>query len=166
VAISYYHHYRHLHAYTGTKEDFLNAFLEEKVLYSPMNKHALDFWKLAKDNSNVLFLFYEDRKKDLDGEVKKVAEFLGKKYSQEEIDNVCNHLSVDSMRKNPSCNYVDIIDAIKSAGGCEASDEKFQFIREGKTGSHKKEMSEDQIKKFDQYMNHPDFEKHGFAYKF
>jgi UDP-galactopyranose mutase len=130
-----------------------------------MNDHVLEFWKLSHEKSHVLFLFYEDRKQNLDGEVKKVANFLGKSFTQEEIDKLCDHLSFDSMQKNPTCNYEKIVTSIKMAGGDEALKEKFQFIREGKVGGHKKEMTEDEIQRFDLYMMHSEFKKHGFAYK-
>ncbi|KAG5668782.1 hypothetical protein PVAND_016708 [Polypedilum vanderplanki] len=165
VAVSYYHHYRHLQGYTGTREDFFNAFLEDKVLHSPMNENVLEFWKLSKENKNVLFLFYEDMKRNLELEIRKVARFLRKKYNQDQIDKLFEHLSFESMKKNPMCNFEENVNFIKKIYKHVTINENFQFIREGEIGSYKKEMNEEEIRKFDEYMDYFEFKEHGFEYK-
>jgi hypothetical protein len=132
------------------------------VVYSPFNAHVIEFWKLAKENSNILFIFYEDMKRDLESEVKKVMKFLNKNFSQEQIEKLCLHLSFDSMKKNPACNYEP---NILSAEIKNQSEEKFEFIREGKIGSHLREMTNDEIKSFDMFMNDPELKNFGFVYK-
>ncbi|KAG5678968.1 hypothetical protein PVAND_008583 [Polypedilum vanderplanki] len=166
VIVSFYHHYRHLQGYSGTLHDFINAFVNDKVSYSPMNEHVLEYWKLSKKYENILFLFYEDRIRNLEQEVKKVAKFLEKEYSQEEIEEVCEHLTFDSMQKNSSCNNENLTKMLKEKHEYETKDEKFNFIREGKVGSYKKEMNEEEIKRVEEYMNFPDFKEFGFEYKF
>ena len=164
TAISYYHHNIHLNGYTGTREDFLNAFIEGKVLFSPFNEHVLEFWKI-RNQPNVLFLFYEDMKRNLQNEVRKTMKFLEKDYSDEQIDKLCDHLSVDSMRKNPSCNFEEIQMMIRNSGVIDESVDKFTFIRKGQVGSGNEELTEKENKRFDDYANHPEFEAYGFAYK-
>jgi hypothetical protein len=145
-----------LEGYEGTKEDFLNAFLNDKILFSPINAQALDFWKLSKSNPNVLYLFYEDMKRNLGHEVKRTMEFLSRSFSQAEIDKLCDYLSFDSMKANPSCNF----QVLNETGG-----EKFQFIRKGETGAYKKEMNADENEKFDAFMTRDEFGSNNFAYK-
>lgn len=158
AAISFYHHYRHLEQYSGTKEDFLNAFISDRILFAPMNAQALEFWQLSKSNSdNVLFVFYEDMKRNLHVEVKRVMKFLGKTFSQPDIDKLCEYLSFDSMKSNPSCNF-EVLN--------KTNDEKFQFIRKGEAGAYKKELSNEQNEKFDAYAKGDAFEINGFAYRF
>lgn len=128
-----------------------------------MNEHVLEYWKLSKENSNILFIFYEDMKKDLNEEVKKVMTFLGKQFTQEQIDKLCDHLSVDSMRKNPATNLNAFVDIVKSKYD---KVEDFQFIRSGQIGSYKKELTEEENIKFDEFANHPEFKKYGFSYKY
>ncbi|KAG5678813.1 hypothetical protein PVAND_008447 [Polypedilum vanderplanki] len=166
VIVSFYHHYRHWHGYSGKLNDFINAFINDKLLYSLMNEHVLEYWKLSKKYENILFLFYEDRVRNLEQEVKKVAKFLEKDYSQEKIEDLCKHLTFDSMQKNPSCNNEHMTKMLKENFDFESKHEKFNFIREGKIGSYKKEMDEEEIKKVEKYMDYPDFENYGFEYKF
>ncbi|KAG5678030.1 hypothetical protein PVAND_007737 [Polypedilum vanderplanki] len=165
VAVSFYHHHCHLHAYKGTKEDFFEAFAKDLTLYYPFNSHVLEFWKI-RNNSNILFLFYEDMKKDLENEVKKTMEFLGKKYSQDEIEKLCKHLSFDSMKQNKMINKNDEIRMLKEAAGEKYSEEEFSFIRKGQVGAYKSEMSAEQNQMLDDYCNDPKFKEFDFAYKF
>lgn len=62
VAVSYLHHYRMIMGYRGTKEAFLDGLLEDRVMFCPQIRHALDFWTL-KEEPNVLFLTYESMKR-------------------------------------------------------------------------------------------------------
>lgn len=149
AAVSFFHHYRNIIGYLEPKDVFYETFLDDKLVYSPFHSHVIDFWKLSKESSNILFLFYEDMKKNLEHEVKKTMKFLDKNYSQSEIDKLCKHLSFDSMKKNPSCNWEPNVLPPELK---KENKEKFEFIREGKTGSHKKEMTEEQIEKFNNYL--------------
>lgn len=91
--------------------------------------------------------------------------FLARSYSDEQIDKLCDHASFESMKKNPSCNREQRIKNMKLTNNYVSKNEDFSFMREGKIGSHQKEMTEDQKKKFDDYMNFSDFENVGFCYK-
>jgi Sulfotransferase domain len=143
-------------------ENFFDAFLANKIMYTPFNKHVLEFWKLSKVHLNILYIFYEDMKADLDAIVKQTMRFLGKDIPQVEIDKLCQHLSADSMKKNPSCNFTDFLDTLKNMYGNE---EDFEFIRKGKVGSGKEEMSEEYYRKFEALKNDPELAKHGFVFK-
>ena len=135
------------------------------IPFAPFNSHILEFWKI-RDEPNILFLFYEDMKRDLDVEVKKTAQFLGKSYTQEQFDKLCIHLSFDKMKSNKSVNKELEIKAMRNSIGEDYSSDQFSFIRQGKVGSHNKELDEEYNQKFDAFANHPNFEKYGFAYKY
>jgi hypothetical protein len=155
-----------LHGFNGSKDRFLNDFVNDKIINAPMNEHVLEYWKL-RDQPNVLFLFYEDMKKDLKKEVLKVMKFLDKNYCDEQIDQLCAHLDFNSMKNNPSVNKEDELEENKKFLEDKAvEDENSHFIRKGKVGSYKEELSAEQNAKFDEYVKYPDFEKHNFAYKF
>lgn len=149
----------------GSKEDFIDAFVEEKCLYSPFNQHVLEFWKI-RDQPNILLLFFEDMKRNLPNEVNKVMKFLGRDFTQSQIEELCEHLSFESMKKNPAVNKEDEVKSLKEAAGEEFSPEDFSFIRKGKIGAYKEELSAEEIKKLETYMDHPEFDKFNFSYKF
>jgi uncharacterized protein YdiU (UPF0061 family) len=166
VAVSYYHHYCHMLCYKGNKDNFVEGFANDLTLYSPINSHILEFWKI-RDEPNILFLFFEDMKKNLEGAVKKVIDFFDKSYTQEEIDKLCKHLSFDSMKQNKMINMDSLLVTMKKAAGETNSDDNgFSFIRKGQIGSFKKELSGEQNKMLDDYCNDPKFKNFKFAYRF
>lgn len=93
-------------------------------------------------------------KRDLETVVKKVMDFFGKSFNQSEIDMLCNHLSFHSMQNNPSCNKDGMLTFVKNKmqEDEKPKDENFKFIRKGKIGSHKDELTEDQIKKLEKFI--------------
>ena len=52
-------------------------------------------------------------KDNLEFVIKKCISFLNKSYTQEQIQRLVNHLSVDSMRNNPSCNNDILVQTTK-----------------------------------------------------
>lgn len=154
-----------MRGYEGSIDDLIEEFLDDKILFSPMNEHVLEFWKI-RNEPNVMFLFYEDMKRNLPQEVTKVMKFLGKKFSQYQIDDLCKHLSFDSMKENRAVKKGIEIKTWKEANGEKYPTNNFNFIRKGQIGSYKEELTEEQNKKFNQYIMHPGFEAFDFCYKF
>lgn len=74
----------------------------------PYFDHLMGFWKL-KQLPNILIITYEDMKRDLKEVIRKVATFLNKNLSSDDINTLYEHLQVDSMRKNASCNFEERI---------------------------------------------------------
>lgn len=98
-AISYFHHYNKFHRYHGSKEDFLEAFLDDKIIFSPQHSHIKDFW-FMRDEENILFLTFEEMKSDMMNVLKKTSKFLGKRYSEEQLRDLAKYLSFESMKAN------------------------------------------------------------------
>lgn len=63
--------------------------------------------------------------KDLPGQIKKVASFLGKQLTNTQIDALVDHLSFNNFKKNPAVNLHELIDAGYFKKGSE-------FVRKGK----------------------------------
>ncbi|XP_029198230.2 sulfotransferase family cytosolic 1B member 1-like [Acropora millepora] len=102
VAVSFYE-FMKAHGpsggYNGPWEFFARIFMEGKVFYGLWNKHVLEWWK-HKDDSNVLFLKYEDLKKDLSGNIQLIAEFLEKPVSADTINKIAHQCTFKEMAKN------------------------------------------------------------------
>lgn len=75
IAMEYYQLYRLLHGYQGSLCDFCELFLSNHVHYGPFHSHVTDFWDI-RDQSNILFLHYEDKTRDFAKFVQSVATFL------------------------------------------------------------------------------------------
>lgn len=100
VALSTYHMYQN-HVwlkYAGTKEDFLDAFVNDHVIYGPFYDHVRSFKQLSKLD-HVLLIKYEDMIADPFAAVKKISEFLNCSYDDDQLQQLTEHVSFENMRK-------------------------------------------------------------------
>ncbi|XP_011705640.1 PREDICTED: sulfotransferase 4A1-like [Wasmannia auropunctata] len=125
-----------LYNYQGTFEQFCDLFLNNHMTWSPYWEHVKEAWAM-RHRTNLLFLFYEDLIKDLPGNIKKVAEFFGKVYSDEQIVKLAEHLKIENFRENPMVN----INSIKG------------FIRQGKIGNWKELFTAEIEEKFSKWIS-------------
>ena len=101
--MSLYNHFRKLEGFDGTLDCFVEAFLADECDYSPFIGLALGYWH-ARNEPNVLVISYEDMKRDLASVVRKTADFLGKKVPEKKMPALLEHLSFESMKRNPMVN--------------------------------------------------------------
>lgn len=147
TCISYYHHSRLIEGYRGSFEDFCKLFLAGKVSFGPFWHNVLSFWERRNDE-NILFLKYEDMRKDLDAVIRKVAAFMGKTLTEEQIDRLKEHLSFESMKKNRSVNYETLVE-LNAKFGLVEPEKEGAFMRSGAVGGYKAVMSAELIDEFD-----------------
>ncbi|NXN57467.1 ST3A1 sulfotransferase, partial [Rynchops niger] len=146
VMVSYYHFSK----YMSTLEEvpdfnlFMERFLAGKVLGSSWLDHVAGWYSHAED-FNILFLTFEEMKKDLRSAVLKICNFLGKKLSEEEVDSVVRQATFENMRKDPRANYENLPDDI-------VAKDKGSFLRKGTVGDWKNIMTVAQSERFDQVL--------------
>ncbi|XP_048361635.1 amine sulfotransferase-like [Sphaerodactylus townsendi] len=125
----------------GKMDDFMERFLAGEVLAGSWLDHV-EGWYAHKDDFNILFLTYEEMKKDLRNSVLKICSFLGRKLTEEELQTVVDMATFDKMRLDPRSNYeklpVNVMDKDK---GC--------FLRKGTVGDWKNIMTIAQSERFD-----------------
>ncbi|CAL8122462.1 unnamed protein product [Orchesella dallaii] len=148
ACISLYHHFCLMDGYGGSLEDFVNCFVEDTVFCGPYWTHVREYWEI-KDRPNVLFLKYEDMKKDLPSVIRQTANFLGVTLTDEKVERLTDHLSFESMRKNPAVNYEDIVCNMRNLHG---SYHESKFMRKGKVDSWKDEMTPEMVEKLDAWV--------------
>ncbi|XP_008251206.2 sulfotransferase 1C4-like [Oryctolagus cuniculus] len=109
IVVSYYHFHRMTKGLPdpGTWEEYFENFLAGKVCWGSWHDHVKGWWK-AKDQHNILYLFYEEMKKNPKQEIQKLAEFIGKKLDDKVLDTIVHHTSFDVMKQNPMANYSSI----------------------------------------------------------
>lgn len=95
VFVSMYHHLKFFFGKTFTED--IESLIEERMNYGNFWEHVLSFYGM-KDKDNVMFLSFEQMKKDLKSIVVKVANFLGKHYTDVEIDQLVDHLDFKNMK--------------------------------------------------------------------
>ncbi|KAG8228144.1 hypothetical protein J437_LFUL002800, partial [Ladona fulva] len=145
VAVSYYYHNRLFRTigfqsdfskfwdlfqrdsglYQAVSEPMFENVKRNFLLWAPFWSHVEEAWNL-RTHPNMLFLFYEDMKKDLPSVIRKVAEFCNKILSEEQISKLSDHLKIEKLRNNPSMKIFP--DEIKGL----TNDEEQGFIRKGK----------------------------------
>lgn len=117
-----------------------------------MWSHVLEFWK-RRNEPNVLFLKYEDMKKDLQASIKQCAEFIGLKtsdFNESDIDRLCDYLKFDKMQRNKAVNLDEIIYAGKDRN--ENDKCQVKFIRKGQIGDWKNYFTNEMSERFDKWI--------------
>ncbi|NXX41810.1 ST3A1 sulfotransferase, partial [Tricholaema leucomelas] len=146
VMVSYYHFSKYLNSLEEIPDFnlFMERFLSGKVLGSSWIDHVSGWFSHAED-FNILFLTYEEMKKDLRSAVLKICKFLGRKLSKEEVDSVVTQASFENMKKDPRANYENLPDdVVAKHKGC--------FLRKGTIGDWKNTMTVAQSERFDQAL--------------
>ncbi|KAK4422353.1 Cytosolic sulfotransferase 15 [Sesamum alatum] len=98
--------------------------------FGPFWDHILGYWNAYLENPRkVLFLKYEDLKEDITSQVKKIAEFMGFPFSQEEeeqglIDQISGLCSFETLSNL----------AVNNTGNMEGRVKPNLFFRKGQVG--------------------------------
>ena len=125
-------------------DDFLEDFLAGRVEFGGYFDHVLSWW-LHKDDENVLFLKYEDMKKDLLSEVTKIVQFIGFDLDKEIVREIASKSTFENMKGDPLVNY--------SWSKLRRQDGQ-PFMRKGEVGDWRNLFSEEQSKRVDAiYLN-------------
>ncbi|EDS42513.1 sulfotransferase 1A1 [Culex quinquefasciatus] len=152
VAVSYYHHSVMFHNYKGTMEQFVESFVKDLEYYSPYHRHVLEFHNLDYGN-NLLHLCYEDMKTDLKATLRKVCQFFGKSYSEEQLDKLESHLSFDSMKNNKAVNVQDWVEFQLQATNRtdRLGDQNYRFMRRGESNGWRSELSAELVRQLNEW---------------
>ena len=140
AAVSYYRLYQTMTKtrYEGTWETFFNAFMEGRVWYGTWFDYTKD-WNSFKNHPHILHIEYEDFLNDRKGMVEKIAGFLGKTLSEDQVERIASIVEFNSMKRNPKFHQMDHESLDASRG---------EFIRSGKTGDWKNYFTSEQKKIF------------------
>uniref|UniRef100_A0A8C6VPA7 Sulfotransferase n=1 Tax=Naja naja TaxID=35670 RepID=A0A8C6VPA7_NAJNA len=143
VLVSSYHFYKMLTFMETAKEfdAYFERFLAGKVPSSLWLDH-IEGWYAHKGDFNILFLSYEEMKKDLRSSVLKICNFLGRELTEKEVDDVVDKATFDNMKMDPRANY-------KLLNPTIADTSKGVFLRKGIVGDWKNIMTVAQSERFD-----------------
>ena len=136
LCVSLYYHYR---AYKGCLEadwdTHYQNFISGVIYFGDYFDHVLGWWT-HKDDENVLFLKYEDMKKNLSSVVRQIAEFIGcSGVTQETIDEIVSRTTFQNMKDDTTANY---------------SWKVPNFLRKGEVGDWKNYFTPEQSQEFDE----------------
>lgn len=143
VAVSYYHFdlMNNIQPLPGTWEEYLEKFLAGNVAYGSWFDHVKSWWE-KREGHPILFLYYEDLKKNPKKEINKIANFLDKTLDEQTLERIIHHTSFEMMKDNPLVNYTHLPTAMMDHS-------KSPFMRKGVVGDWKNYFTMTQSEKFD-----------------
>jgi sulfotransferase family protein len=139
VAVSFYAHYRAYRDFMGSFDDFFELFLKGQVAYGSWFSHVEPWWR-ARTDPSVLFLTYEDLRRDLPGSVRRVAAFCGVTLEEFKLARVVESCSFEHMRAHEEKFDPRLEYAIHRRPRAKRGD----FIRKGEVGAGRNRLSETQ----------------------
>ncbi|KAK3730622.1 hypothetical protein QZH41_008015 [Actinostola sp. cb2023] len=147
VAVSYYYHYKRYASYefgAGLWDEFFEMFIDGGVQFGSWFDHVLGWWA-HRDDPNILFLKYEDMKKDLPCAVQQIAEFLGKDLSVEMIQRITEQTNFSAMSGDQErFDHGDDEETRKKSRILE-----IKFVRKGEVGDWRNYFTKEQNRRFD-----------------
>ncbi|XP_053378997.1 sulfotransferase 4A1-like [Mercenaria mercenaria] len=133
-----------------TLEKCLDGIVNGTEYACPWPRHLLEYWERRNDK-NVLFLRYEDIVADKPAAIRRIADFLGKPLSDENVAQITKHCHVDNMRNNPMVNLKYWEDYKLVNTNIERA-----HINKGKPGIWHDVLTEEQSKKIDKLIQELD----------
>ncbi len=140
-----------IHKGAGTFEEVCDLLMENIIICGSIWQHMLSFWERRND-PNILFLKYEEMKKDLPSTISKCADFLGvaDKLNDEQMSRLCDHLTFDKMQQNRSVN----LEQLYNPDGEDTKEKpSIKFIRKGQIGDWKNYMTDEMSERFDEWID-------------
>ena len=136
--VSLYHFCRmnkNLGCFHGTWDQFFQTAVCKESIKGDLFKITVDWYSFSKARDNSLILVYEEMKKDLRGNIKKLSDFLERDLSEEIIDIIAEKTTFENMSKDPNLNKRNIP---------IFKEERSTFFRKGKVGDWKEYFNEEQ----------------------
>ncbi|KAI3699797.1 hypothetical protein L2E82_44339 [Cichorium intybus] len=154
VLISYWHFMNKLRSKDlppVSLDDAVDLFCKGIMDYGPFWEHVLSYWRASLEYPDkILFLKYEEVKKEPEVVVRKLATFMGKPFTAEEVEkkvveNIVNLCSFQTLR-NLEVNKK----GVENFGRVdEAGVENRHFLRNGEIGDWKNYLSEEMKRRID-----------------
>ncbi|GJQ75779.1 hypothetical protein Trydic_g17850 [Trypoxylus dichotomus] len=148
VFLSYYPHMQMFYGLNATFEESAEMFCKGKMPLGCLLDHYLGFWQ-RRDEPNILFLKYEDLRYDTKETIQRIANFLEKPLSEEEVDKLHDFLTLPKMKNNPGMNMEMFTTNCEKKGRQNGG---LPFIGSGSIGGWKERMTPEISKMFDEWI--------------
>ncbi len=137
VAVSLYFHTKRLYYPDINWDSFWTKYVNGEFEFGNYFDHLLDWWPHRSDE-NVLFLKYEDVKKNLEQSVGRIASFIDADLSSDIISKIADLSSFEKMKDDDTANY-----------SWNTKELNVKFMRKGIVGDWKNFLSPEQSAEMD-----------------
>ncbi|XP_059097315.1 sulfotransferase 1B1-like [Tigriopus californicus] len=144
TCVSYFHHSaigKPVYKLYGNFEDYSELFFDGRLVYGDYWQHLKTAWAL-RGHENFKFIWFEDMKKDHKAGLKDLAQFLGYERTEEELDALVKHLTIDNMR--------DI--SVAKARNDYEKEFRSKFFRKGQVGDWCNYFQGEALQKWNQWI--------------
>lgn len=124
----------------GTFDEFLDKFLEGKVLFGKWTDHVKS-WRHTELGDRIMYITYEEMVQDLPAALRTMSAFLGTNLSEDIIQKIAEHCSFKTMKVNSMSNFSLVPKVLMDS-------DKSSFLRKGVSGDWKNHFSSEQLAKF------------------
>ncbi|XP_004533502.1 amine sulfotransferase [Ceratitis capitata] len=147
--VSRYYHVRSIgFGMSTTLEQFVLETLDEDAdVPSEDFEHVAEFYEL-RNEPWIFYTSFERMKTNLRQVIEDICKFLNKTITEQQMEQMLKHLSFEEMKKNPKLNHHWEFEQIRAKHQTEH--ENHNFVRRGKAGGYKDELSSDIIAKMDE----------------
>ena len=126
--------------FVGDFESYFDLFMDDCAIYGSYFEHVKQTWD-KRHRENVCFLFFEDMKKNMGESVRKVAKFLGKDFTDEQIEQSVEFLSFKKMKERGALDGMQRMVKEESDG---------HFMRKGESGDWKNYFTDEMTERMNE----------------
>uniref|UniRef100_A0A3Q3BGR1 Sulfotransferase n=1 Tax=Kryptolebias marmoratus TaxID=37003 RepID=A0A3Q3BGR1_KRYMA len=140
VSSYYFHQMASFLEDPGTFDEFIEKFLEGRVLFGKWTDHVKS-WRRAELGDRIMFITYEEMIQDFPASIRRISDFLGCNLTEEVIQKVAEHCSFKSMKSNCMSNFSLVPKKYMD-------NDKSPFLRKGIAGDWKNHFNSEQRARF------------------
>merc|ERR1711892_358399 len=130
AAVSFYHHQKLVKSNNLVSDDFesyaRDLFKPALIILGGYFEMLESGWK-RRDDKNVLFLWYEDMKKDQKKVIREIMKHVGSNLTDAEVDKIDENMKFENYKKTSSLNKENPARFFEGKG---------KFVRKGIVGDH------------------------------
>ncbi|XP_023266164.1 sulfotransferase family cytosolic 2B member 1-like isoform X2 [Seriola lalandi dorsalis] len=124
----------------GTFDEFMEKFLEGRVLFGKWTDHVKS-WRHKELGDRIIYITYEEMVQDLPAALRRISDFLGRNLSEETIQKIAEHCSFKTMKANNMSNFSLVPKVYMDA-------DKSPFFRKGVAGDWRNHFTSEQLAQF------------------
>lgn len=146
MLVSYYHYRRNYRGFQGAFDELFDEFLNGKPPHGSWFEHVKGWWA-HRDDPNVLFLTYEELSRDLEGCIRRIADFIGREVPSERMPGIVERSSFTFMKQHEN-KFDPAMDWLWEQGVQLST-----FLRHGRVGEGTVRLTAGQQAQLDEALN-------------